>query len=145
MMDINELRPIISGIIGGIVAILIGGFIAHRWPQHLYEKTKEVLIRENRSAIWFANISFFIGLIVAIAMYQWMGFEKNDWRPLCLGFGVALTTPALALSLATFLRGREQHQAFIAYALSQGIPLKLLYLLTAAGFPILLVGLVAIL
>jgi hypothetical protein len=144
-MEINELRPVISGIIGGIIAILIGGFINRHWPQRLDKKTKEVLIRENRLAIWIANISFVIGLIVAIAMYQWMGFEKSDWRPLCLGFGVALTTPALALSLATFLCGREQHQAYIAYALSQGISLKLLYFLTAAGFPILLIGLVAIL
>jgi hypothetical protein len=111
----------------------------------LDEKIKEELIRKNRSAIWFANTSFFFGLVVAIAMYQWMGFEKSDWRPLCLGFGIALSTPALVLSLATFLSGRERHQAYIAYALSQSIPLKLLYLLTAAGFTILLIGLVAIL
>jgi hypothetical protein len=144
-MEINDLRPVISGVTGGIIAILLGVFVARRWPQQFNEKNKEVLIRENRSAIWAANLSFFLGLIGAIAMYQWMGFERSDWRPLCLGFGVALTTPALALSLMTFLRGRDQHQAYIAYALSQGIPPKLLYIVTAVGFPTLLVGLIAVL
>ena len=138
-MELAELRPILSGLVGGLVAAALGVWWARWLPRERNGKDPGILKLQYRSAIWLSNAAFLAGIFGAIAMYQWGGFASNDWRPMALGAGVAFCAPLIILPAVAMLRRCSPREAYHAYALSQRVPVVVLYPLLALGIP--LVGL----
>jgi hypothetical protein len=133
----NELRPLLSGLAGGLVSVALVAWLAKWMPRSFAGKSAESLRGEYRAAVWLSNAAFFSGLLGAIALYQWAGYAKNDWRPLALGAGFALAAPTLVLPVVALLKRGSPAEAFIAFALAQGLPPKLLCAVLALGWPLL--------
>ena len=132
-MEIESLRPVLSGVAGGIIATWLTSRWSRRLPSSHNGKSRGALLRQHRPAIWTANTLFFIGLIVGVALYQIAGFESTDWRPLGLGFGLASVMPLLAIFVVSIISGRDPRGAYVAFSFGQGMPLWATYGLLGAG------------
>jgi hypothetical protein len=136
-MSFDDIRPILSGLIGGVIAIALGCALSRWMPKSFQGKSADQLLRENRFAIKMANILSLIGIFGALALYQWGDFARNDWRPLALGFGFAFSVPFVSLPLSALVTKRHTSEAFVAYALSKKVPVPVLFTLLSLGIPLL--------
>ena len=139
-MSLDDLRPILSGLVGGLVAVWLSRRLSRWIPDALHGKSAQLLTAENRLSIWLANAGSALGLLAALSLYQWGGFPDNDWRPLGLGFGFALASPLAVLPLAALSQGRGVKECLVAYAISQGIPVPVIYGLLMLGVPLLAIS-----
>jgi hypothetical protein len=126
-MEYEALRPIVSGLLGAGISVWLG----RAWE--CARKSASTLKRQNRIGIVVANGLFLASLLGAIFLYQPGYFERNDWRPLGLGFGVATTAPLLWLCAYAFLTGRRVKDVYVAYAMSERTPPVVLYGIMCAG------------
>lgn len=133
-----EHSPVVSGVIGGLIAMGLAWLWSGWLPKGKNGKSPEALKTQYRAELWLANAATGLGLLGALAMYAWGGFTSNDWRPLALGFGFAFSGPLAVVPLVARLRGGKPSEAFIAYALAQKTPPLLLFPLLALGVPALL-------
>lgn len=134
--------PATCGVVGGALATWLCSAWSKWVPTVCNRKTSYTLLRQNRIAIFLANLMFFVGLAVAILLYVRGYFPSNDWRGFGLGAGFAFTSPLIVLPLTAVLSGRDPREALVAFAISQRTPLLALYLLLVAG-AVLLVAAVA--
>jgi hypothetical protein len=132
-MDIASLRPILSGIVGGLLAIALCTAWARWVPRVCNYKRAETLLRQNRSAIWTVNALFFAGIGFALWLYGSEQMARTDWRGLGLGFGIGCASVFIVLPLFALAGGRNPKEAFVAYAIAQRTPVFVLYSLLVAG------------
>lgn len=114
-------------------------------PAALDGKSAQMLVDENRLAIRIANVLSLLGILGGLALYQVGGFAHNDWRPLALGFGFALTAPLLVLPIVALARRANVRYCMVAYAISQGMPVVIIFGLLVLGLPLFLAGLLYLL
>jgi len=126
-MEFDSIRPIFSGLLGGLIAVVLCNWMSRWVPVVCNRKGVATLLRQNRIGIWLANILFFVGLIGGIAIYQLGYLPETDWRGLALGFGSGCLTALLILPASAILSGRSPKEALVAYAISQKTPTILLY------------------
>ena len=126
-MDLESIRPVFSGLVGGLLAILFCHALSRWVPQVCNGKSAATLVRENRAAIWLANGFFFGGLLAGIAIYQFGFLPGDDWRGLALGAGGGSLAALGALAVLAFVTGRSPKEAYVAYAVSQKTPVVLVY------------------
>lgn len=126
-MDFESIRPLFSGLVGGLLAILFCHVLSRWVPQVCNGKSAATLIRENRAAIWLANGFFFGGLLAGIAIYQLGFLPSDDWRGLALGAGGGSLAALGALAVLAFVTGHSPKEAYVAYAVSQKTPVVLVY------------------
>lgn len=137
-MDFDIARPILSGVAGGILATLFG-VLSRRWITKVCNgKDAKILVQENRVAIWLANTLFFCGLLAGIAIYQLELIPKDDLRGLGLALGGGSIVALPAILLLALVSGKSPKEAYVAFAISQGIPTALL-----SGILVLLVAIFA--
>ncbi len=139
-MSFDDLRPVLSGIAGGAVAVWLGHRLSRWIPASLNGKTQERLLQEHRIAILVANVLAAAGFLGALSLYQWGGFARNDWRPIGLGFGLALTAPLIAVPAVSWIIGRSVSEGLVSYAVSQRMPIAVIYGLLLLGVPLLFVS-----
>jgi hypothetical protein len=135
-----EHSPVISGIVGGLIAMGLAWLWSGLLPKGYNGKSPEILKSQYRVEVWLANAASALGMVGGLAMYRWGGFASNDLRPLALCFGFALSAPLVVLPLVAFARGARPSEAFVAYALAQKTPPFLLFPLLALGIPALLLA-----
>jgi len=135
-MEFHEYRPILSGLLGGLIAALMCAAWAKWLPKGLSGKAPETLLLQHRLAVRLANSVFFVGLGLAFYMYGWGGYRSQDWRPLALGGGLAFAGPIFVLPLVAWSRRCSATEAYIAFALNQKTPILVLYPLLALGIPL---------
>lgn len=135
-MDLESVRPVFSGLVGGFIAIIFCRALARWVPEVCNGKNATTLIRENRFGIWFANISFFIGFLVGIAIYQLGFLLSSDWRGLALGVGGGSICALVVLPLMALAVGHSPKEAYVAFAVSQRTPIAIVYgvLVLCVGF-----------
>ncbi|MBD8529008.1 MULTISPECIES: hypothetical protein [unclassified Massilia] len=126
-MDLGEFRPILSGLIGGLVALGLTKLWARWIPTASGDKPAAWLLASYRGTLRIANLVLAAGLIGAGASYRIAGFANNDWRPLALGVGGGCTVALLVLALHPRLRHGNARDAFVAFAISSRTPASLLY------------------
>jgi len=102
-------------------------------PTFCNRKGADTLLRQNRAGIILANLLFFAGLGLAIALYAWDYFPSNDWRGFGLGAGFSFTAPLVVLPLSALVAGRDPREALVAFAISQKTPMVALYTLLVSG------------
>jgi hypothetical protein len=132
-MEFESIRPVLSGVAGGIIATWLTSRWSRRLPSRHNGKSRDLLLRRHRPAIWTANALFFLGLVFGVALYRIGGFDSTDWRPLGLGFGLASVLPLLAIFVVSILSGRSPREAYVAFSFGQGMPLWATYGLLGAG------------
>lgn len=132
-VDFASWRPVISGVIGGVVAVWLCTRMAAWAPTVRNGKSAEILLRQNRISIWAANIIFFSGICLGIAFYQFGYFQNSDWRGIALGAGGGCLVALLVIPLQALVCGREMVEAYIAYSISQRTPILVLYTIFVAG------------
>lgn len=132
-MEFDSIRPVISGVLGGIIATWLTSRWARNLPTSYNGRSRAALLRQHRPAIWTANVLFFVGLCFGVALYRIGSFANTDWRPLLWGFGLASVLPLLAIAFVSFVSGRRTKEAYVAFALGQGSPLWATYGILGAG------------
>jgi len=70
MMQEIHIQPFISGLMGGIISLLIGVLISKWTPKSFNEKSAECLLEENKASILVANLTFWIGILSTLFLYQ---------------------------------------------------------------------------
>ena len=143
-MELGEYRPILSGLLGGLIAALVCTTWAQWLPKGLNGKAPSTLLLQHRWAIRLSNGASLAGLCLTLAMYRWGGFASNDWRPVALGAGAALSAPLVVLPLVAIARRCAVAEAYIAFALNQRTPVAVLYPLLLLGIPLLAVAAVCL-
>jgi len=137
-VEFSDIRPIISGLVGGLVAIGLAKSWERWVPKASGDKPAAYLLDTYRGAIRIANGLLACGGVAALSLY-WLGwFDEHQWQPLGLGFGGGSTAALLALAVLPLVWGGAPRDAFVAYAISQRAPAWLLYFFMtalAASFP----------
>jgi hypothetical protein len=129
-MSFDTIRPILSGIIGAVIA----GWLVTKWarwvPVKVGAKARERLLKEYRVTIRVANALAVAGLCIGLVCY-WSGWlSKHDWRGLGLGAGLMSFLPIGFMVAANAPRGREAiKECLVTYAISQKTPTGLLFVL----------------
>src|SRR5688572_10318895 len=124
---------LMSGIVGGILAVLVCRAWARWVPDVCGRKDASTLLHQNRVAIWVVNGLFFAGVLIALAMYQTGYLSRTDWRGLGVAFGVGSASVFVVLPLFALAGSRSPKEAFVAYAIAQKTPTSVLYCALAAG------------
>jgi len=138
-MDFSTMRPILSGLAGAFVAMLVVRAWKPWVPTGTPGKSPDALLCMNSGVIRTANLLLLAGLLVPLALYGSGLAPNNDWRPIATGLGSGCLAALLALALLPRLRGGSAREAFVAFAISQKSPLAFLY--TALGLGALLLPL----
>lgn len=110
-MEFDSIRPILSGLVGGVIATWLTSKWLRSLPSHYRSKSREELVKNHRVAIAFGNGLFLAGLVVGIALYKVGGFANTDWRPFGLGFGLASVLPLLAIAFVSLASCRSVREA----------------------------------
>jgi hypothetical protein len=132
-MDFESVRPVLSGVAGGIIATWLTSRWSRRLPPRHNGRSRDALVRQHRPAIWTANALFFIGLVFGVGLYRMGGFDSADWRPVGLGFGLASIFALLAIFAVSIFSGRDPREAYVAFSFGQGMPLWATYGVLGAG------------
>ena len=131
-MSLDTIRPIVSGIIGAVIA----GWLFTKWarwvPVKVGAKGRERLLNEHRRTIRVANALAFSGILIGLLCY-WSGWlSRNDWRGLGLGAGLMALLPIAYMAVTCAARGPEAiKECLVTYAISQKTPTGLLFGLMA--------------
>jgi hypothetical protein len=137
-VTLDDMRPIVSGLVGAAIAIWFGRAMNRRIRSRLGANRVEALLESNCVTVRIANGMFAAGVLGGLAMYRVIGFADNDWRPLALGGGFAISAPLLVMVGSAILSGKDPGESVLAYAVSQKIPAALLCAASLAGFAALL-------
>ena len=141
-MELESVRPVISGLIGGVISVWLLRRLAKSVPEACGAKGAQRLVQENKNRILVCNILFFASIAVGVALYHFGYFESNDWRGLLLTFGIATVAPALFLFVSSLAGGAQRiKEAYGAYAVAQRLPLGVQYAGFALGSTCLFVAL----
>ena len=140
-MDIDSIRPILSGLIGAFVAV----WLTSRWekslPKGLAGKSNEDVTHQHKLAVLIANALFFTGLGIGLAMYKLGGYLSTDMTPLLVGFGFSGFMPILALVAIPLVRGQRPIEALYAFSVGQKSPMAVTYGILGVGAATLPFGL----
>ena len=140
-MEFDSYRPIITGLVGGLIATWLTARWAKTLPREFSGKSNERLSRDHRLAVWLANALFLAGLGIGLAMYKIGGYPGTDLTPLFLGFGFSGSMPLAALLIVPRIRGQRPAEAFYAFSVGQQSPMAVTYGILAMGAVMLPFGL----
>lgn len=134
MMELENIRPIITGLIGGLLSL----WLMRRWARHVpetyKEKSAEQLLSEYRPRIVVAK-ALFIGIIVfGIYLFKAGHMPSTSWKHLFLVVGVAILAPLAALLFPAIGKGwRQTAEAVAAFAIAERTPLPVLVISIVVG------------
>ena len=137
-MTFDDIRPIVSGLVGVAIAIWLGRAMNSRMRARLGANRVDALLASHRVTVRIANGMFAAGILGALAMHRVIGFSDNDWRPLALGGGFALSAPLLVMVGSAILAGEDPRESVLAYAVSQKIPVPLINAAAVVGLAVFL-------
>jgi hypothetical protein len=132
-MEFGEFRPIISGLIGGLIAIWLSIVLARWLPKVCNGKSVETLVLEYRYAIWFANSLLALGFVGTLALWMSKTMGNDDWRAAGLGIGGGCVAMLIGLALFGIVRRSPLKEVYVAYAVSQKTPVFLVYGILICG------------
>ncbi len=126
-MSFEYYRPVLSGVVGGILAVVVCKLMARWVPRHVGAKGRTELMLEYRPVIWLCNGLHLAGLMGCVASIHSGTFSKTDLHPLLLGLGFGSFATLIVLPLFATMTRRSPREAYVAYSMSQQTPMYLLY------------------
>lgn len=127
MSSSDYLPSIMSGLLGGLLAIIFCRSLSQWVPRYFRGASTGTLVEKYRSAIRCANIAFFGGWIGGIGIYRFELLPSDDWRGLAIGSGLGAISAVIALHVASRLYCKSPKEIFVAYAVSQSLPPPVIY------------------
>lgn len=122
-----NMAPILSGLLGGLLAIIFCRSLSRWIPRYFRGADTERLVEKYRVAIRTANLCFFGGWLGGIAAYHFELLPSDDWRGLAIGSGLGSLSAAIALHASSRLYRKSSKETFVAYAVSQSLPPTVIY------------------
>jgi hypothetical protein len=133
-MDLETVRPVVTGVIGGLVSLWLMKRWARYVPEAYKEKSAEQLVAEYRARIVVANALFIGTIFLGVYLFKSGHMSSTSWRLFFLVVGAAILAPLAALLLPTIGKGRSQAvEAVTAFAIAERIPLPVLAMIVLAG------------
>jgi hypothetical protein len=133
------MQPIISGIIGSIIAILLCSWWLKKRPLHISKEMKEKLIIKYKSNIRITNFVVAGIIIFGIIIFKLGYVQANEWRVATLILGCALSSPFISLNMR--LKGESSfNEALIAYSIKQKAPKQFLLYIMSFGAVLIMVS-----
>lgn len=133
-MELETVRPIITGAIGALLSL----WLMKRWARYVPDiykgKGAEELLAENRASIVVANVLFIGTILFGGYLFKAGYMPSTSWRHWLLVVGVAILAPLAAMLLPTFGKGRKRTvEAVTAFAIAERMPLPVLAIIVLAG------------
>jgi hypothetical protein len=127
-VSFDTIRPVLSGIIGAIIAGWLVNKMARWVPAKVGTKGRKRLLQEHKSTIRVANGLALLGIGIGILCY-WSGWlSRNDWRGAGLGAGLMSILPVGYMVITNAARGAEAiKECLVSYAIAQKTPVALLF------------------
>ena len=127
-MDFDTIRPIISGLIGAVIAGWLSVKWAKRLPYAKSSKKQREVFDKQRQVIKFANAGAWLGIATGFILYLGGLLDRYDWRGLGISLGLTALLP-LTVMVVGNLRGGSQaiKSGLQAYAIAQKTPARLLF------------------
>lgn len=133
-MQLETIRPIITGAIGGLFSLWLMKRWARYVPDAYKEKSEEQLLSEYRANIVAANVLFIGTILIGVYLFKAGHIPSTSWRHLFLVLGVAILAPFVALLLPTMGKGRSPAvEAVTAFSIAQRTPLRVFAVVVLAG------------
>jgi hypothetical protein len=126
-MDASLWRPVVSGLSGSVITVLLMRRWAKTLPTTYASKPIQKISQEHRLSVTLGKALFFTGLCIGVAMYQFGGYSNHDLAPLAVGFGFACAAPIAAIWIISKSQGRDPREAFVAFSIGQGVPMWATY------------------
>ena len=126
-VDASTLRPLVSGLVGATVSVLLTRRWANTLPTMFASKSIEQILAENKTAVSVANAMFVAGLFIGVAMYRFAGYSSKDWTPIAIGLGFSCAMTIVALTAIAKISRRKVKEAFVAFSIGQGTPIWATY------------------
>jgi hypothetical protein len=141
-VELDAVRPVITGVIGGLFSL----WLIRRWapyvPMAYKAKTADELAAENRVGVMVGNSLFIGAMLVGVWLFKSGQVPSNSWSHFCLVFGVAVLAPFAAVLLPTIGKGRDRAvEAVVALAIAQRVPLLGVVLIGIVGIVCLTIAL----
>ena len=135
--------PVLSGLIGGLIAMWFCSKLSKFIPEVYNSKKREDIVKENKTRVTMANTLFLVSVFGGLALFKYGYFAQSDWYGFALMAGFAFTSPAIFLVLSTIgINKQRVAEAFFAYSVNQNLPLAILYPFFVIGVFCLVVGFV---
>jgi hypothetical protein len=126
-MEFDSFRPLVSGLIGGLLTV----WLMKRWsaavPLAFKGKGAEQLVSEYKTGIVAANALFFATIALGIYLLNVWHVPRNSWAHGLLVIGLAVVAAAAGLLLPTVGKRRAYvAEAIAAFAIAERTPLVVL-------------------
>ena len=134
MIELETIRPIITGAIGGLLSLWLMKRWARYVPDAYKEKGADQFLSEYRTSVVVANVLFIGTILIGVYLFKTGRMPSTSWRHLFLVVGVAIVAPLAALLLPTIGKGRSRAvEAVTAFAIAERTPLPVLAIIVLAG------------
>ena len=127
------MSPIISGILGSIIAASISGWWLKKYPLKIDGQDQDHLVSKYRLNLYLANLLLLAPLIALFALIKTGIIANNDWRFGLLLLGSAFGLPLWALLLPPFRNRGNFREALLAMSIKQHTPSGLLLFIFVSG------------
>lgn len=123
-----EMRPLLSGIIGAIIAFLLARVLCKSFPDYYSEERLENVRSEYGTLSRFLNFLSAFGFSSGLSLYYLDMLPRNDWRGFGVALGLTATLPLLFLTIIVARRGiNRAFNVLNAFARIQHTPRILIY------------------
>jgi len=135
------MSPVLSGIIGSIIAAAVCGWWLRRRPFPVSKSQQKSLVKRYKFNIRLGNALFIVPLAIAIYLFSFGVVANNDWRYGLLLIGLALGLPLFAAFVPSAKHGVNFKEAILAISVKQKTPVALMLSINLFGCAMALVGL----
>jgi hypothetical protein len=128
-LDMNDYRPIFSGLVGAILAAILARYICKTTPNILSKKQLEDVKKDYGKRVEVANVFSLLGFGVGMCMYFSGVIPRNDWRGIGVSMGLIAFFPLFYFLFILKIRNVDALIAIIdAFAIIHTTPRFLMYL-----------------
>lgn len=140
-MGVRKMEPVISGVLGSIIAAVICGWWISKYPFKISKQKQKDLIYRYSLSIKASNIFLLFPLLAGIILFKFGVIASDDWRFGFLMLGSAFGLPMLAALIPPKHGIRSFNEAINAIAIKQHAPVALLLFIMVFGLSLAAIGL----
>ncbi|MFN5639902.1 MAG: hypothetical protein ACK5VX_12185 [Akkermansiaceae bacterium] len=128
-LDMNDYRPIFSGLVGTILAAILAWYICKNTPSLLSNNQLEDVKKNYGKRVDVANFLSLLGFGVGMCLYFTSVIPRNDWRGIGVSMGLIVVFPLIYFLFILKIRNVDGLIAIIdAFAKIHTTPRFLMYL-----------------